>query len=203
MSVRWEVTPLERRRRGLDEHIAVALPSLGRRLRAATARLAAGSRLRRAALTRAVRTAYAATNRDDYEVMQASLHPDVEFIPPERGQAGLGFDPVYRGPEGVARFVKEWKSGFSRFRYEPLEIADAGGVSFAVRLGMIGTLRGAETEVREEYGIVVTLRDGLVYRQENFRNWSDALVALTTTRMAHAGPNRCADDADAGQSARA
>lgn len=43
-----------------------------------------------------MRTAYAATNRDDYEVMQASLHPEAEFIPPERGQAGLGFDRVYR-----------------------------------------------------------------------------------------------------------
>jgi ketosteroid isomerase-like protein len=176
--VRWRIEPLERRRRGVDERIAVAAPWLSRRMRAATRRLPAGSRLRRAALTRAVRTGYAATNRDDYAAMQAPLHPEVEFFPPERGRGGLGFDAVYRGPDGVAHFVSEWKSGFSRFTYEPREIADAGGDSFAVRLGMVGALRDAETEVRDEYGIVVTLKDGQIFRLENFRDWSTALAAL-------------------------
>jgi hypothetical protein len=92
--VRWQIEPLERRRRGVDERIAVALPGLSRRMRAAATRLPAGSPLRRAALTRAVRTGYAATNRDDY-------------------------------------------------------------------------------------AIVVTLKDGQVFRQENFRDWSTALTALT------------------------
>jgi hypothetical protein len=177
--VRWQIEPLERRRRGVDERIAVALPGLSRRMRAAATRLPAGSPLRRAALTRAVRTGYAATNRDDYAAMRASLHAEVEFFPPERGRGGLGFDAVYRGADGVETFVREWKSGVSRFRYEPREIADAGGASFAVRLGMIGTLRGADTEVRDEYAIVVTLMDGQVFRQENFRDWSTALIALT------------------------
>lgn len=176
--VRCQIEPLERRRRGVDERIAIALPGLIRRMRAATTRLPAGSRMRRAALTRAVRTGWAATNRDDYEVLRASLHPKVEFVPPGRGTGGLGFDAVYRGPDGVERFVREWKSGFSPFRYEPREIADAGGASFAVRLGMIGTLRGADTEVREEYGTVITLKDGLVFRQENFRDWNSALAVL-------------------------
>lgn len=176
--VRWEIEPLERNHRGLDERIAIALPSLARRMRAAATRLPAGSAIRRAALTRAARTGWAATNRDDYEAMRSALHPGVEFIPPMRGTGGLGFDAVYRGPDGVERFVREWKSGFSQFRYEPREIADAGGASFAVRLGMIGTLRDADGEVREEYGTVIVLQDGLVLRQENFRDWDSALAAL-------------------------
>jgi ketosteroid isomerase-like protein len=176
--IRWQIEPLDRGRRGLDERIALALPGLSRRLRAAAARLPAGSKRRRAALTRAVRVGYAATNRDDFEAMQAALHDDVEFVPPMRGRGGLGFDPVYRGPDGVTRFVREWKSGFSRFRYEPREIADAGGDRFAVRLDMIGTLRGADTEVHDEYGTVVTFKDGQVIRQENFQDWHSALDAL-------------------------
>ncbi len=123
--VRWKVDPLERRRRGLDDRIAVAFPGLSRRLRARTARLPAGSRLRRAALTRAVRTGYAATNRDDYEVARGAQHPEVELIPPARDEDALGFDDVYRGPDGVERFIRQWKSGFNGFRYEPREIADA------------------------------------------------------------------------------
>jgi ketosteroid isomerase-like protein len=175
--VRWQVEPLERRRRGVDERVALAL-GLGPRMLAAITRLPAGSRVRRAALTRAVRMGWAATNRDDYDVLRASFHPEGEFIPPGRGEAGLGFDAVYRGPDGVAQFVQQWKSGFTRFRYEPREIADAGGATFAVRLGMIGTLRGADTEVRDEYGSVITLKDGQVFRQENFFDWNTALTAL-------------------------
>jgi hypothetical protein len=75
----------------------------------------------------------------------------VEFIPPSRSKSGLGFEAVYRGPDAVTRFVREWKSGFARFRYEPREIADAGRRSFAVRLGMIATMRDADTGVRDEY----------------------------------------------------
>jgi hypothetical protein len=73
--VRWQIEPLERHDRGLDERIAIALPWLARRIRAAASRLPAGSTMRRAALTRAVRTGWADTNRDAYEALRASLHP--------------------------------------------------------------------------------------------------------------------------------
>ena len=162
--VRWKIAPLERRRRGIDERIAIGLPGVTRRMRAFVMRRPAGTPIRRAGLTRAARTGWAATNRDDYRAMQTSYHPDAEFFEPGRDTAGLGFDPVYHGPAGVEQFVKEWKSGFSRFTYEPREIADCGGDSFAARLGMIGKLRDAET---------------LIVRQENFRDWSAALAALT------------------------
>jgi ketosteroid isomerase-like protein len=176
--VRWTVEPLQRDRRGTDERLALAAPWLRRRLTALLERAPAGSSLRRAALTRAVRTGYAAVNRDDYEVAEASLHPEIEFIPPGEGRAGIGFDAVYRGPDGVTRFTKQWKSGFTRFRYEPREIADAGGPRFAVRLGLLGTMRGSGAEVRDEYGTLVTLSGGLVLRQRNYFDWEEALEAL-------------------------
>jgi hypothetical protein len=113
--------------------------------------------------------------------MVTSFHPDVELIPPGRGRAGIGFEAVYRGREGVRRFVQQWKSGFKQFRYEPREIADPGGAHFAVRVGMIGTPRGSDTEVRDEYGVIFTLKDGLVIRQENFYEWDEALAALADT----------------------
>jgi ketosteroid isomerase-like protein len=177
--VRWLIEPLERERRGVDERIALAAPWLRRRLSQRIERAPAGSPLRKAALARVVRSAYAAVNRDDYEAMRAPLDSEVEFYPPGRGRAGIGFDPVYRGPSGVTKFVKQWKSGFSRFRYEPREIADAGGPSFAIRLGMVGTMHGSDTELSEEYGTVLTLRGGRIIRQENFYDWSAALKALS------------------------
>jgi ketosteroid isomerase-like protein len=141
-----------------------------------------GSPQRKATLTRAIRSSYAAINRDDYELMRASFHPDAELYPPGRGRAALGFKEVYRGPEEAISFVKQWKSGFSRFRYEPREIADAPGSAFAVRVALIGAMRGSETEVEEEYGVVFVLRGGQVFRQINYYGWPEALDALRQGR---------------------
>jgi ketosteroid isomerase-like protein len=141
-------------------------------------RMPAGSRLRTAALTSSVRTYFAANNRNDYEVMLAGVHPDVELIPPGRGRGGLGFAEVYRGADGMREFMEQWKAGFSEFRYEPREIADPGGASFATRVGMIGRFADSGGEVRDEYGGVSTIEDGLLRRAENFYSWDDALEAL-------------------------
>jgi hypothetical protein len=177
--VRWKIEPLDRSRRGLDERIALAAPWLSRRLSMLATRQPLGSRLRRTLLTRAVQVTVAANNRGDYEAMLATYHPEVELIPPGKGQSGLGFDPVYRGHGGVRRFLEQWKSGFARHTYDPREIADAGGGRFAIRFGLSGTIRGTETEAQEEYANVNTLEAGLLVRQENFYDWRDALAALT------------------------
>jgi SnoaL-like domain len=179
--VRWEVQPLERPRRGIDERIAVAAPWLTRRLTALVLRQPAGSRLRKAALTQAVRRNNAANNRGDYRAMLATYHPDIEFSPPMRGRAGDGFDAVYRGHAGVIEFITEWKSGFGRHTYTPREIADAGGNSFALRFGLAGTIRDTDVEVPGELAVVNTLENGLLVRQVFFTAWSEALAALAAT----------------------
>jgi ketosteroid isomerase-like protein len=43
---------------------------------------------------------------------------------------------------------------------------------------MIGTMHGSDTEVRDEYGTVITLKDGRIIRRENFYEWPVALEAL-------------------------
>ncbi len=45
---------------------------------------------------------------------------------------------------------------------------------------MIWPLPGG-TEMSDEYGVVFTLEDGLVRRQDSFRDWSAALAALTAS----------------------
>jgi hypothetical protein len=78
----------------------------------------------------------------------------------------------------MREFMEQWKAGFSEFRYEPREIADPGGASFATRVGMIGRFADSGGEVRDEYGGVSTIEDGLLRRAENFYSWDDALEAL-------------------------
>ena len=76
---RWNVKPLHRAQCGVDERLLVALPWLARGLASATVRAPAGSRFRRAALTRFIRVGVAAINRSDYVALSASLAPDVEL----------------------------------------------------------------------------------------------------------------------------
>jgi len=45
---------------------------------------------------------------------------------------------------------------------------------------MIWTLPGG-AEVSDEYGVVFALEDGLVRRQDSFRDWSAALAALAAS----------------------
>jgi ketosteroid isomerase-like protein len=176
--VRWEITPADRHARSFDERVRLVAPSFSRRLARLVMSKPAGSRLRTQALTKSICSSFAANNRNDYDVLVSALHPEAELIPPGRSQGGLGFAAVYHGPDGVREFVQQWKSGFSEWRYEPREIADGGGAHFAVRVGMIGTFAGSGGEVRDEYGTLYTLDDGLVRRMENFYEWEDALGAL-------------------------
>src|SRR5688572_4294198 len=111
--VRWEITEPAEGSRGLDDRLRLAVPSFSRRMARRVMSMPAGSRVRTAALTSSVRAYFAANNRNDYEVMLAGVHPDVEVIPPGRGQGGLGFAEVYRGPDGMREFIEQWKAGFS------------------------------------------------------------------------------------------
>ena len=94
--------------------------------------------------------------------------------PPGKGQGGLDFDPEYHGPEGFKRFVTQWKSGFDYFRYEPREIADAGGAHFAFKVGVFGRFAGSGTELEDEWATVYTMKDGLTYRMVNEYEWETA-----------------------------
>jgi SnoaL-like domain len=174
--VRWEVEPLDRSRRGVDERLALLAPGLRRRVTRRAMNEPAGSTFRRKLLTRAVRVAGAANNRRDYDSMLVSYHPDVELIPPAPEESV--FEPVYRGHEGVRRFLDAWKSGFGEHRYEVREIADAGGSHFALRFGLIAKIARSDTEVTGELGSVNEFDDGLLVRQEHFPTWQETLDAL-------------------------
>ena len=186
--VRWEVQPLERSRRGIDEWIALAAPWLTRRLTALVLRQPAGSRLRRTLLTQAVRRNIAANNRGDYRAVLATYHPAIEMIPPGHGRSADGFDALYRGHERVRQFITEWKAGLGRHTYTPVEIADRGGDSFALRFTLAGTIGDSDVEVPGELGVVNTFERGLVLRQEYFFEWREPLSVLARAGTFHSDP---------------
>jgi hypothetical protein len=144
--VHWEVQPLERSRRGLDERLLMAAPWLRRLVTALVFRRPTGSALRRALVTRTLLVATAAINRGDYESMSSLLHPDVElYMLPDNPARATGLNPVYRDPAGYVRALDEWREAFRAHRFELREIFDPGSNRFGGRIEEFA--RGLESGV--------------------------------------------------------
>jgi ketosteroid isomerase-like protein len=176
--VRIRLTPLgerARRRRGLDEHAALRFPALYRRIAAALMPLAPGSRLRRLILVRRVRQAYAEVNRRDFELVlvgwnhECEYRPSADLLPPDA-------EPIFHGHDGMRQLWRYWLEAFSDIRWEPEEILDLGD-RFLVTARQSGTGSGSGVAVSEPVFQLFTLRDGLVLRQEDFRDRTKALEA--------------------------
>src|SRR5215210_277619 len=117
----------ERSRRTLDQRLFLRFPRLAI---ASTRRLLErppGSRLRQAALWRAMRLALEAYNRRDMDVLGINYHPEFEYHPARNWvEAGL-LEASYRGLEGHRRYVESTAEVFASEVYvKPVEMIDAG-----------------------------------------------------------------------------
>jgi hypothetical protein len=176
--VRWEVEPLERSRRGLDERLLMAAPWLRRVLTGFVLRRPPRSRLRRSLLTRNMRVVIAAINRGDYASMSSLLHRDVELhMQPDNRERAPGLDPVYRDRAGYVRALDDWKEAFGAHRFELREIFDPGQTRFGGRMEEIA--RGLESgvEVRQPSFYVWEIEDAALRRQWILRT-PDAMFQL-------------------------
>ena len=178
---RWKIEPLERSRRGLDERLLLAAPRAARVLGRFFARRPAGSRTRRALITRVIRIGFAANNRRDYDALLPFYEPGVEFRL-IGGATRMDLDPVYWGHEGLRTVNENWRAGFEQFRFEPREVIDPGGERFGVLVDMHAETRGMAT--RQLTGFVLILRDGLAMRQDFYWDWEEAVEALGTPAVA-------------------
>ena len=101
-------------------------PAAARRLSALLQRLRPGSRARRLVIARAIKRAYAAANRRDFELILArndpqryEYRPSPDLLPPD-------METVYRGHDGYRRFWRLWLDAFEDIRWDPEEILDFG-----------------------------------------------------------------------------
>lgn len=175
--VRWKIEPLKRSRRGLDERLLLAAPRAARVLGRVLAGRPAGSRTRRALITRVIRIGIAANNRLDYDALSVFYEPGVE-LRLMGGATRIDLDPVYWGHEGLRKVNNDWKAGFEQFRFEPREVIDPGGERFAALVDMHAETSGMVT--RQLTGFVFILRDGLAMRQDFYWDGEEAVDALGT-----------------------
>lgn len=163
------------RRRSLDQRLYLRWPALYRLVARTFARLPARSRLRRLLLARAVRLAYVAANRRDFDVVLVGWDPESEYwpsgdlMPPDA-------EAVFRGRDGYFRLWRYWLDAFEDIRWDPKEVLDFGD-KFLVTTEQKGHGSSSGVAVREPVFQLFTLRRGMVIRQEDFLDRSKALEA--------------------------
>jgi ketosteroid isomerase-like protein len=169
------VVPSGTRRRTLDERFFAQFPALFRTFAGFWSRLSPHSRLRRAIVSRLTRQGCEAANRRDFELLVLAFDPEIEFR-----FAGRFLPPDLRGMHhGHEGYLGVWEAGIEAWndlRIEIEEVTDYGDrVITTARQTGHGSTSGIP--VQERVFQVVTLRRGLVIRQEDFTDRNKALEA--------------------------
>lgn len=123
-----------------------------------------------------VRRLFDATARQDVETVFALYDPEIEW---DTSRAALGLlieGGVFRGHEGVRRFLRKYNEAWEQMRYEIHELIDAGDqvVSVVNNLGR-GRVSGVEVELQMPG--VWTIRDGRIVRAAFFTTRAEAVAA--------------------------
>jgi uncharacterized protein len=162
--------------RNLYEHLMVRFPGAWRALASRLLRLSPRSRLKRAMLCREVISGWNAAWRRDYELMLVRYAPDVEVeYDPDFEALGLG--GTFHGHDGIVRFLESWGEPWEGWEVVPAAVLDMGRDQFLAlaHVRLPGTTSGVKLET--EFAQLVTVRDGLITRDQEFRVWDKGLRA--------------------------
>jgi ketosteroid isomerase-like protein len=121
-----------------------------------------------------VREAVGAFNRGDLDAWWEYWAEDIDYRAVEGAPDDHG--PI-QGKEAMREYVQDWLDTFDDFRYEPVEIIDAGKdmVIVLVRISGRAKLSGVETELN--FAALFTSRDGKIVRGREYWTRDEALEA--------------------------
>jgi ketosteroid isomerase-like protein len=176
---RIAVPPLSdkmRQHRTLDQRLIVRFPALYRLLVRAMTHVSTRSRLRRLMVARSMALVYAAANRRDFEVVLIGMDLEIYEYRPSRDLMPPDQEAVFYGQDGYLRLWRYWLDAFGDIRWEPEEILDFGD-RFLVTTQQRGRGSGSGVTVSTPGVQLFTVRGGLVARQEDFLDRSEALEA--------------------------
>jgi ketosteroid isomerase-like protein len=116
-----------------------------------------------------VRGAIAAYNRGDFEALLRAYDPAVEFVTLLLG--------THQGKDAIRPAADENRQNISDHTFELEDVIAAGPdkVVAVVRVGGAG--RVSEIGLGDRIAFLASIRDGLIVRQETFRNAEEALEA--------------------------
>jgi ketosteroid isomerase-like protein len=160
------------------ERLAVLFPGVARRLVVSIGRLwqilPRRSRLRRTLAEFAVRRSYAAFNRRDLDLLGVLHHPDctidMSHVPDWPDES------IYRGQEGLRRYLSDWHDVWGEVEYLPRAITDLGNVVLVEsQIRTVGEASGIELE--RTFTQVAESRNGMTWRIANYWDKEEALEA--------------------------
>jgi ketosteroid isomerase-like protein len=142
-----------------------------------TRRLSPRSRLRRGAIRLLFPRALEALNRGDLEAFSIFVHPEIESVNTPEVVALGGLVAGSRGRETWIEGQRRWLADWGELRYEPDEVLDLGGDRFLLLGRGRGTGRVSGIELDTEWGLLASISDGLLAREQNFLDKAEALKA--------------------------
>lgn len=120
-----------------------------------------------------VRGMHKAWSSGDLAAALRAMHPDIEWRePPEQP----GSRSVYRGYAGVEESILNWVGTWNEFRYELLELIDAGEKVLSVGR-QTGRGKGSGVEVTSDLFHLWTVRDGAAIEMRMFMDRAEAFRA--------------------------
>jgi ketosteroid isomerase-like protein len=118
-----------------------------------------------------VRRLLEAVNCRDFDAMLETGDPEIEIVTLMTG--------TYRRHAGWRQLVEQMAEELSGFQFVPEDFIDVGQDRVVAVTRWVGAGRTSGIAVPDTtIGLVYTLRDGLVVRQESFRNRAEALKAV-------------------------
>jgi ketosteroid isomerase-like protein len=110
--------------------------------------------------------------------LEAFCDPDVVWE--ENVQAFSGLAPMYRGHDGIIRWLNEVMEAWDELRLESLEVIEAGD-HLVAHIRLLGKGRGSGIPVDMRIYNVFKLRDGKIARRRIFFDRAEALKAAGVT----------------------
>ena len=116
-----------------------------------------------------VRVVASAYNRGDLEALMRAYDPAVEFVTLLLG--------THRGKEAIRSVFEENRTNLSGYSLDLEEVIDAGANKVVAVAHLGGAGRVSQIALGDLIAFVATFKDGLIVRQETFRNKEEALEA--------------------------
>jgi ketosteroid isomerase-like protein len=120
-----------------------------------------------------VRHMHEAWSNGDLDAARRAMHPNIEWHEPPEQPGGRS---VYRGYAEVEESIRNWVGTWNEFRYELLELIDAGEKVLSVGR-QTGRGKGSGVEVTSDLLHLWTLRDGRVVEMRMFMDRAEAFRA--------------------------